>query len=227
MPHRGLSWFRLKEHFRKFFAIYIVGFVVCAILSNIVFTSTTPRTPIEQEVLIYVADSYTSTSKLDHVAEEMLLYGQTNDETLLEIDFEDLQFSNPEEDYYSSMVLVTRLALQEGDAFIASSYCTDTLLKHEVYLPLDEYLANGWLEGLDLEPVTYTSETTGETCIAAVRLDNVTALAELGAVSPTGATLMIMNNSTNLETTMDVIDHMLRNMLEGNYAPAESSESAS
>jgi len=42
-----------------------------------------------------------------------------------------------------------------------------------------------------------------------------------------GATLMIMNNSTNLETSMEVIDHMLRNMLEGNYAPAESTESAS
>ena len=53
-------------------------------------------------------------------------------------------------------------------------------------------------------------------------LDNVTALAELGAVNVGGATLMIMNNSTNLETTMDVLDHMIRNMLEGNYAPAES-----
>lgn len=227
MPHSGLSWFRLKEHIRKFGAIYIVGCIICAIFGNIVFTATTPKTPIEQEVLVYVADSYTATSKLDHVAEEMLAYGQINDETLLEIDFEDMQFSNPEEDTYSMMMLATRLALCEGDAFIASSYCTDALLRHEVYLPLDEYLANGWLEGLDVEPLAYTSETTGETCIAAIRLDNVTALAELGAINYNGATLMIMNNSTNLETTLDVLDHMLRNMLEGNYAPAESTESAS
>lgn len=226
MPHKGLSLFRLKEHIRKFGIIHIVGCVICAVLANIIFTSTAPRTPIEQEVLIYVADSYTVTSKLDHVAEEMLAYGQTFDETLLEIDFEDLQYSNPEEDYYSAMVLATRLALCEGDAFIASSYCTDSLLAHEVYLPLDEYLANGWLEGLDLEPMTYTSEVTGETCIAAIRLDNLPQIAELGAISNGGATLMIMNNSTNLETTMEVIDHMIRNMLEGNYAPAESTEPA-
>lgn len=222
MPHFGFSLFRIKEHFRKFIGLYIAGFVVCAFLSNIIFASTTPRTPIEQEVLIYVADNYTVTSKLDHVAEEMLAYGQTNDETLLEIDFEDLQYANPEEDTYSAMVLATRLALCEGDAFIASSYCTDSLLMHEVFLPLDEYLANGWLEGLDVEPYVYTNETTGETCIAAIKLDNVTALAELGAVNVGGATLMIMNNSTNLETTLDVLDHMVRNMLEGNYAPAES-----
>lgn len=226
MPHFGLSWFRIKEHFRKFFGIYIAGFIVCGMLSNILYTSTAPKTPIEQEVLIYVADSYTSTSQLDHVAEEMLAYGQTKDETLLEIDFEDMQFSDPEQDYYSSMVLVTRLALCEGDAFIASSFCTDSLLKHEVYLPLDEYLANGWLEGLDLEPLTYTSETTGETCIAGIKLDNVTALAELGAISNNGTALMIMYNSTNLETTLDVIDHMLRGMMEGNYAHAESMQPA-
>lgn len=226
MPHKGLSLFRLKEHFRKFFAVYIAGFIVCGLLANIIFTSTTPKTPIEQEVLIYVADSYTSTSKLDHVAEEMLAYGQTNDETLLEIDFEDLQFSDPEKDYYSSIVLVTRLSLCEGDAFIASSYCTDTLLKHEVYLPLDEYLANGWLEGLDLEPLTYTNEATGETCIAGIKLDNLPQIAQLGAINNNGASLMIMNNSTNLETTLDVIDHMLRNMMEGNYAHAESMQPA-
>lgn len=222
MPHKGLSLFRLKENIRKFGIIYVVGCVICAVFANVVFTSTTPRTPIEQEILVYLADSYTVSSALDHVAEEMLAYGQTYDETLLEVDFEDLQFADPEEDYYSPMVLATRLALCEGDAFISSAVCTPYLFAHEVHLPLDEYLANGWLEGLDLEPLTYTNEVTGETCIGGIKLDNLPQIADLGAISNGGAALVIMNNSTNLDTTMEVIDHMLRSMLEGNYAPAES-----
>lgn len=225
MPHFGLSWFRLKEHFRKFIAVYIAGMVICGIMSNIFFTATEPKTPIEQEVLIYLADSYTVSGNLDGVAAEMLAYGQQTDPTLLEIDFEDLQYSDPNEDYYSSMILMTRLALNEGDAFLANKFCAEQMMMQDYYLPLDDYLANGWLEGLDLEPVEYTSLETGETHIAGLRLDNVTALADpLGAYSPGEAVLIITPVSTNLETSMNVIEHMLINMLEGNYAPAESTQ---
>lgn len=224
MPHFGLNWFRLKEHFRKCWGIYIVGFIVCGVLSNIVFSATEPQTPIEQEVLIYAADSYTDTTKLDAVAADMLAYGQTHDETLLEIDFEDLQFSNPEEDYYSSMILMTRLALNEGDAFLANSYCCDSLTMQDYYLPLEDYIDAGWLAGLDLETVEAESVETGEKHIAAIKLDSVNALAELGAFTNSGAYLVICPNSTNVETTMDVIEYMLTNMLEGKYASAESTE---
>lgn len=223
MPHFGLTWKRIKEHFRKTVGLYIVGMLVCGILTNIIFSATEPRTPIEQEVLIYLADSYTVSANLDGVAAEMLAYGQESDPTLLEIDFEDLQYSNPEEDYYSSMILMTRLALNEGDAFLANSYCADQMMMQDYYLPLEDYLEAGWLEGLDLEPVESTSLETGETHIAGVRLDNVVALADpLGAFTPIDAVLIITPVSTNLETTMNVIEHMLINMVEGNYVPAES-----
>lgn len=226
MPHFGLSWFRLKEHFRKNVGLYIVGMLVCGILSNVIFSATTPQTPIEQEVLIYLADSYTVSANLDGVAEEMLAYGQETDPTLLEIDFEDLQYSDPNEDYYSTMILMTRLALNEGDAFLANKFCAEQMMMQDYYLPLEDYLEAGWLEGLDLEPVESTSLETGETHIAALRLDNITALADpLGAFSPGEAVLIITPVSTNLETTMNVIEHMLINMAEGNYAPAESTES--
>ena len=226
MPHFGLSWFRIKEHFRKTVGLYIIGIVICAVLSNVIFSATTPQTPIEQEVLIYLADSYTVSSNLDGVAAEMLAYGQETDPTLLEIDFEDLQYSNPEEDYYSTMILMTRLALNEGDAFIANKYCADQMMLQDYYLPLEDYLDAGWLEGLGLETVESTSQETGETHIAGIRLDTVTALADpLGAFSPAEAILMITPVSTNLETTMNVVEHMLINLVEGNYAPAESTES--
>lgn len=224
MPHFGISLFRLKEHFRKFWAIYVIGCTVCVLVSNIVFTSTAPQTPIEQEVLIYLADSYTDTEALDGVAADMLAYGQETDETLLEIVFEHLSYGDPETDMYGPMILASRLSLREGDAFIASSYALEALLANEVYLPLDDYLADGWLADLGLEPVTHTSVETGETHVAALRLDNVPALAELGAINNNGATLMIMWNSTNLDTTMNVVEHMIRGLVEGTYASAESTQ---
>jgi len=225
MPHFGLSWVRIKEHLRKTWPLYAAGMIVCLIMSNIIFSATAPKTPIEQEVLIYLADSYTVSGNLDGVAAEMLAYGQETDPTLLEIDFEDLQYSDPNEDYYSSIILMTRLALNEGDAFLANKFCAEQMMLQDYYLPLEDYLADGWLEGLDLEPVEYTSLETGETHIAGVRLDNVTALADtLGAYSPGEAVLIITPVSTNLETSMNVIEHMLTNLLEGNYAPAESTQ---
>lgn len=226
MPYSGFSFFRLKEHFRKFWAIYIAGCVICGCLSSIVFTSTTPQTPIEQEVLVYLVDSYTDYTKLDHVAADMLEYGQSVDETLLEIVFEPIQYTDPETDYYSSMILVTRLALGEGDAYIANSYSQPQLLGTEAYLPLEDYLADGWLEGLEFETISHTSEETGETHIAGIRLDNFPALAELGAINHNGAVLMIACNSTNVETTMEVIEHMMIGLSEGTYAHAESTEPA-
>lgn len=226
MPHFGISLFRLKEHFRKFWAIYIVGCTICVLLSNIIFTSTTPQTPIEREVLIYLADSFTDSEALSGVAADMLAYGQETDETLEEIVFENLSYGDPQTDMYGPMILAARLSLREGDAFIASSFALEALLGNEVYLPLDDYLADGWLADLDLEPVMHTSVETGETHVAALRLDNVPALAEMGAINNNGAALMIMWNSTNLETSMNVVEHMIRGLVEGTYASAENTEPA-
>lgn len=226
MPQFGITLFRLKEHFRKSWPIYIVGCVICALFSNILFTSTTPQTPIEREVLIYLADSYTDPTALDGAAADMLAYGQQTDETLEEIVFEHLAYGDPETDMYAAMILASRLALREGDAFIASSYALDALLMNEVYLPLDDYLDDGWLADLGLEPVTHTSTETGETHVAALRLDSVSALAELGAINNDGAALMILWNSTNLDTTMNVVEHLIRGLVEGDYAHSEGTEPA-
>ena len=109
MPHYGISWFRLKEHFRKYLAIYIVGVVICVLLTNLVYTSTAPQTPYDQEVLIYLADVFTDTEPLDDLAADALAYAQEFDETLLEVNFESLQYVDPEQDYTSSMLLMDEI----------------------------------------------------------------------------------------------------------------------
>ena len=102
-------------------------------------------------------------------------------------------------------------------------YGMDYQIKDE---KVDDYIADGWLADLNLEPVMHTSQETGETHVAALRLDNVPALAEIGAINNNGAVLMIMWNSTNLETSMDVVEHMIRSLVEGTYASAESTQPA-
>lgn len=226
MPHKGLTWARIREHFRKYMAIYIVGLVICVLLTNLVYTSTTPRTPYDQEVLIYLADAYTNTQPLDDLAAEALAFGQAGDETLLEVNFESLQFVDPEQDYTSSMLLMARLSLGEADVFFASGVCMESLCASEAFEPLDSYLAEGWMDGLDLEPYYCTSAETGETWIAGLKLDNVPGLAEIGAFDNSGAVLVITANSTNADTSMQVAEYIIRELMEGDYVSAHSPEPA-
>lgn len=224
MPHYGISWFRLKEHFRKYLAIYIVGVVICVLLTNLVYTSTAPQTPYDQEVLIYLADVFTDTEPLDDLAADALVYAQEFDETLLEVNFESLQYVNPEQDYTSSMLLMARLSLGEADAFLASGLCMEALCATEAFLPLDDYLAEGWMEEFALEPYLYTSEETGETFVAGLKLDGVSGLAEIGAFNNEGAVLVITANSTNTDTSMQVAEYIIRQLMEGDYVSTHRPE---
>ena len=224
MPHYGISWFRLKEHFRKYLAVYIVGVVICVLLTNLVYTSTAPQTPYDQEVLIYLADVFTDTEPLDDLAADALAYAQEFDETLLEVNFESLQYVNPEQDYTSSMLLMARLSLGEADVFLASGLCMEALCATEAFLPLDDYLAEGWMEEFALEPYLYTSEETGETFVAGLKLDGVSGLAEIGAFNNEGAVLVITANSTNTDTSMQVAEYIIRQLMEGDYVSTHRPE---
>ncbi|MGN0801180.1 MAG: hypothetical protein ACI4MF_01160 [Candidatus Faecivicinus sp.] len=224
MPHYGISWFRLKEHFRKYLAIYIVGLIICVLLTNLVYTSTAPRTPYDQEVLIYLADAYTNPEPLDDLAADALAYAQEFDETLLEVNFESLQYVDPEQDYTSSMLLMARLSLGEADVFLASGLCMEALCACEAFLPLDDYLAEGWMEEFALEPYLYTSEETGETFVAGLKLDSVSGLAEIGAFNNEGAVLVITANSTNTDTSMQAAEYIIRQLTEGDYVSTHRPE---
>lgn len=226
MPHTGLTWFRLKEHLRKCLPIYLAGFVVCILLTNLLYTSTRPVTPSDQAVLVYLTDSYTNPEPLSGLAEDALAYGQTVDETLQEVAFESLSFNDPEQDYTSSMLLVARLSTGDGDVFLASPLAADYLCRSEAFLPLEEYLDAGWMEDLGLEPLEYTSAESGETHVAGLKLDSVTALRDLGAFNNEGACLIIAANGTNIDTSMAVAEHILKTLLEGDYASAQSTQPA-
>lgn len=226
MPFKGLTWLRFKEHLRKCGFIYVIGFVACVLLTNLVYTTTRPQTPIEREVLVYLVDSYPFSEPLNAGAADVLAYGQTVDETLEEVRFESINFNDPAQDYTSAYLIMARMSVGDGDVYLAGATAADYMLGTQIGLPLDDYLADGWMAGCDLEPVAYTDPDTGETYTAGLRLDNVDALREMGCFDNEGACLFIGGNSTNIETSMEVAEYIVTQLLEGNYASAESLEPA-
>lgn len=227
MPLTGLSFARLKEHIRKYSLIYIVGIIVCVLLSNIVYTSTRPQIPDENTVMVYLVDIMPNAEPLDDLAAQTLAELQPEDETLQSIEFYSLMFNDPAQDYNSAMLLMTRMAAGDCDAYFANELGMQYVANSGVALPLDEYLEAGWMEGLDLQPITFVDEETGESFIAALSLNNVSALPELGIMYPENGGLVIAANSTNLETTMKTIETMMHTLMEGDYVQAHRPESAS
>ena len=119
MPDTSLSWANLKDHLRRYGVIYIVVIGVMLVGANLLWTSTAPRVPEEQRVLIYLADAQSDSEPLNALAADLLTEAQAYDPTLREIAFESLLFADPDQDYTGMMVLMARLAAGEGDLFLA------------------------------------------------------------------------------------------------------------
>ena len=221
MPVRGMNRARLREHIRKYSPVYIVGCIVCMLLTNILYTSTRYQVPYEKEFLVYLLDSYTNIEPLEEIREDALQYGQSIDDTLEAVVFESILYSDPAEDYTSSYLLMARAALGNGDIYIASSIGAQSLFSMGLAKPLEEALDSGWMEGLGLEPVMCENEETGETFIGGLSLDHLHALLDLGVMNNEGAVLVVASNSGNEETSMAVIEHIVQALEELENAPAE------
>lgn len=225
MPLTGLTWARLKEHFRKNSPIYIAGVIIMLFLSNILYTSTAPRIPAENEVLIYLVDGIADTEPLSDLANQALEVLSPSDATLQAVNLSTVMYSDPE-DYNSQMLLMTRMVAGDGDVFITSADGMQYLVNSEICLPLDEYLESGWMEGLGLEPVYATDEEAGVTYVAGLSLDSLDLLTEWGVIYNKGACLVITSNGTNPETSMRTIEYMIREIVEGRYVPSAESQTA-
>ncbi|MBQ8110595.1 MAG: hypothetical protein IJ124_10585 [Clostridia bacterium] len=228
MPDTKFSLRALCGHIRRYFWIYLAGIAVCLVLTSLLWTTTRPQIPNEQNVIVFLADGYSNYAPLEGVAQDMLLRTQAFDETLKKVEFQNLQYTG--EDYAGMMLLMTRLAVGEGDAFLASQSAMDQLARSQALEPLDEYVAAGWLGEYNLAPyyVTLEDEETGQssTFLAGLSLDTVNALSEMGAFANQGAYLCVTGNGGNLETTMKALEYMMEDLTEGAYAGTEASEPA-
>lgn len=212
MPDTKLTWANLRENLRKYAVIYIVAVALTLVLTNLIWTSTAPRVPAEEQVLIYMANNYSNPDPLDGIAAEILERTQAEDPTLREVEFQSLLYTGAE-DYTSVMLMMTRLAVGEGDAFLCSESAMGTLVGSGAALALDDYYAGGWLADSGLEPYYATVEDeeagTSETFLAGFRIDGLTALSDMGAFDNAGAYLAVASNGTNTDTTLRAVAHMV------------------
>ena len=216
MPDTKLNWANLREHLRKNLLIYIVVVAVALVLTNLLWMTTAPRVPEEAQVLIYLAGPYSNPTALDAVAADMLTRGQEYDGTLQAVEFQSLLYADPEQDYTGVMLLMTRLATGEGDAFLADINAMQALENSGALLGLDDYYAAGWMADSGLEPYysTWEDEETGQsvTQLTGFRIDSLDFLRDSEAFENRGAFLTVAANSTNVETTMRALSIMVEDL---------------
>lgn len=224
MPDTKFSWRALREHLRKFLWVYLVGVALCLSLTLLLWTMTRPRATNEETVTVCLVDSYSDAEPLEDIARHMLEQTQPFDDTLKVVQFESLMYTD--QVYTSQMLLVTRLAVGECDAFLASQAAMDSLVNSEALVPLDDYVADGWLGEYGLEPYYAAPEieegVEGEPFLAGLRLDSVDALAQLGAFDNEGAFLCVAANGGNVETTMKALETMMSDLTEASHAGTEA-----
>ena len=201
-----------------------MGILACLFGTELLWTITTPQIPPEQMVVVYLADSSSDPEPLNQIAEEMLVEAQKADKSLKKVEFQSLQYSSPETDYTGPMILMARLSVNEGDAFLASKSVMDNLVAGGTLLPLDDLVASGWLKQYDLEPyyATYEDEESGEktTFLAGLKIDSLNALYEMGAFRNADAFLALPAYGTNLDTTLIALDKMLDSLIR--WEPGQS-----
>ncbi|MBR0366908.1 MAG: hypothetical protein IJH86_00760 [Clostridia bacterium] len=216
MPDTRLTWYNLREHLRKFCLIYAVIIAVALVLGNLLWIATEPRVPENERILIYMADEWSNPEPLDAVAADVLKKLQSEDDTLREVAFESLMFADPAREYTGVMVLMTRLAVGEGDIFLANENAMEALVNAGACLPLDDHWAAGWLNDGGLEPyyATVTDQETGEsaTLLAGLRLDSLTALRQMEAFDNEGAFLVIAANGENIEASLRAAEYLVEDL---------------
>ena len=220
MPDTRFSWRGLREHLRKYLWLYLLGAVLGLFGAELLWTMTRPRVPSEASVNIYLAAGYSNPEPLEALAPDILSRVQADDATIQQVAFESMMYD--EQVYTSNMLLLTRLAVGECDAFMASQEAMDALVASEALVPLDDALAAGWMGAYGLEPyvVTTEDEETGAraTWTAGLRLDSVDALAKMQAFDNEGAFLCVTVNGGNVDAAMKALEYLIGDLTEDSHA---------
>ena len=212
MPHTKMTWSAFREHLRKMWMVYLIGIAVCLGAVELLWTVTEPQIPDDRTVLIYLADSSSNPEALKDVAEKMLEETRKQDPSLQKVEFQSLQYADPELDYTGPMILMARLTGGDSDAFLANRFAMEDLVSGGALLPLDEFVTEGWMEAYGLEPYYASRENeNGEksTFLAGLKLDSLHALSEREAFREEGAFLAVFANGTNQAATLYALEVMV------------------
>ena len=220
MPLKGLTKAMWKEHMRKYIAFYLIGIVVTCVFANLIFTTTRYIVPDEREVRIYLTGEYSDPSVLDSLAADALAYGQSIDPTLEEVNFQSLQYLDPETDYTSAYLLTVRMIAAECDIYICSDLAFTALCGSDICADVTDIG-----EACGLEVFELINEEDGTSINAGVKLDTITSLNDSGAFYSENSYMVLANNTINQETSREVAKYILGRLQAGDfYEKAEAAE---
>ena len=167
MPELQLSAYRIREHLRRRWYIYLIGAVLLCFLNNLVFTVTRPRVPERALLHVMLVNVDAPEAELEALEQTLLAAAQSAEPDVRAVELEPLQYLG-ESDAGSAILLATKFAAGGADLYIADAASCEVMAARGFCAALDA----GALPGAEL----LTDPETGDPC--AVRLDAGAILAD-------------------------------------------------
>lgn len=239
MPNTKITKEKWKDHYSYAKKVYIIGFIVTLLASNLVFSVTRYTPPSERSVIIQLVDSYVDTEPLADLAAQLLAEAQKLDDTLEDVSFLNIGYSgDPSSDYYGAQAYMVQIYAGENDIYllnevllndhIAQGYClpletlegfNEFMKKHPEVTPI--WRAEPSEDGYDDEDAT-----EGEAKIMhvyALDASTLKGFVTRNAFSVRGKYALISAISTNVQTSFNVLSLLYDYISE---APAPLSEAS-
>jgi len=197
---------RLRTHWHYSWWKYLAAFVICGLLTDMVFAMTRYQPPANKKIELYLCNGYA-----DAIAVEERLWPElltaAPDQELLSV----ININLTAEDAYSNMQFTTYIGAQQGDVLLlpaatVKSFAVDGA--DTAYMELTEFIDAGYLtlENVDLSAGMMTAED-GSVGLYAIPADTLYGLTEVNC-DLAGGMLVIMGYSMNPENAVKTIQLM-------------------
>ena len=188
MPESRITWAMLKDHFRRLWAVYLVGAVLLVFLNHLAFTVTRPGFSDDETLKIFRLN-------VDVPIDEARLLDAVRDSLpqFLALEIEDLAAASAD-DAAAAMLLATKITAGFGDIYLTDEAGLELLVRREACHPLEGVYLPGY------EGVMCTHPETGKTYTAALCRD--------------GICLVVMENGTDIESALAALGPLAAEIME-------------
>jgi hypothetical protein len=183
---------------------YILGIVLVIFSWSMLTTITTPRTPADKKVDIYLVGGYSLYEEADKYAEKIL----ADFPELWEVNIYNINIEG-EMEYTGRQQLMVMIGSQTGDIFSFTKGEFEVMVEMEAFLPLDDYpeLLSHFTEE-ELEEGTFTTANDPTPRIYGLPISDVEPIG--GKFFNTEDTLMgVMSYSQNTEKAVEVLEWII------------------
>lgn len=190
MPEKGIDRKRLREHFRRLWAVYLIGTVALCFLNHLIYMITRPSYSEEQTFKLMLVNV-----ELQIDEEGLLKVVRTIDGDIHAAEAVSLA-GVAAEDPTSVMLLSTQLVSGFGDMYYTDATGFEVLMNRRACLPLEIEAPQGWTLAYCVD-----SESGEEFAAALERADG-------------SGFLMVASNGTNVESTLKLLPILAEKILE-------------